>query len=93
MTENKVDLNHLTCNLTLLQPAQQTWLPKRAFFNSKTKEMLYTKSVPLTIKRLDFNDLDTETENVQKKGHQTLLKISNHIEDNIDRISNVVLKT
>jgi hypothetical protein len=90
---NEVDLNHVTCNLTLVQPAQQTWLPKRAFFNSKTRQMLSTKSVPLIIKRLDFNDLDTKTEKVQKKGHQTLLKISNHIEDNIDRISNVVLKS
>ena len=88
-----LDLNNIQCNLTFVEPSKQTWLPKKVFVNRETKKPLKTKVTRLTLLPLDFNNVDTDKENDEEQKHHPLIRISNHIEDNIDTISSVVLRS
>ena len=63
--------------------------------DKKTKEKVSLETTSLQLKPLDFNDVDRDDGNIvdlNRRHHQNLLKISSHIEANIDKISNIVLK-
>ena len=92
---DEVSLSNVRCNISFIDEQRQTWLPKKVLMDKKTKEKVSIETTSLQLKPLDFNDVDRDDGNIvdlNRRHHQNLLKISSHIEVNIDKISNVVLK-
>ena len=92
---DEVSLSNIRCNITFVDEHQQTWLPKKVLMDKKTKEKVSIETTTLQLKPLDFNDVDRDDGNIvdlNRRHHQNLLKISSHIEGNIEKISNVVLQ-
>ena len=92
---DEVSLSNVRCNISFVDEQRQTWLPKKVLMDKKTKEKVSLETTSLQLIPLDFNDVDRDDGNVvdlNRRHHQNLLKISSHIEVNVDKISNVVLK-